>query len=140
MKYLLVLVIAVVSLQNHAHAFDSPDEAKAFADRTMDLFLQEKFSEGLDAAKAYWPLPSVEIDGLANQINQQWPIVRQRFGPPVGKEFIRSEKIGSSFVRYFYLHKFRNHAVYWRFDFYKPADKWKINTIIFFDSLEPLYE
>jgi len=140
MKYLFIAILLALSLQANADGFSSPKEARDFADKTMDLFIKKKFSEGLNAAKIYWPLPSIEIDGLANKINQQWPIVDQRFGKVTGKEFIRAEKIGNSFIRYFYLHKFENHAIYWRFDFYKPKDKWKINSIVFLDDLGVLYE
>ena len=93
----------------------------------------------LAIAKAYWPLPPVEIDGLANQINTQWSIVNQRFGEPTGIEFIREERLGKSFVKYYYLHKFENHAIYWKFVFYKPVDKWKINSIVFEDNLDFLF-
>ena len=77
---------------------------------------------------------------MANQINQQWPLVDQRFGAAISKEFIKEKSIGESFVRYYYLHKFENHSIYWQIDFYKPRDYWQINSIIFLDSLEPLYE
>ena len=106
----------------------------------MALILEEQFQKAFDNAKQYWPLPSIEIDGLVNQINQQWPIVNSRFGRGLGIEFIREEKIGESFVRYFYLHKFENHALYWRIDFYKPKKEWKINHFVYLDSLDILYE
>lgn len=34
----------------------------------MDHFVKAEFQEGLNLAKKYWPIPEVEIDGLANQI------------------------------------------------------------------------
>jgi len=139
MKYLLIIIFTVIPLQSHADGFSSTTETKSFADKTMDLFIQKKFTEGLNAAKAYWPLPAVEIDGLINKIKQQWAIIDRRYGKTTGKEFIRTEKIGNSFIRYYYLHKFENHAIYWRFDFYKPRTKWKINAISFVDNLKILY-
>ena len=108
MNFILSVILLLLSFQMFSGGFSSPAEAKKFADKTVDLFFQMKFKEGLDAAKAYWPLPEVEIDGLGNQMNQQWPLVKQRFGQPTGTEFIRSEKIANSFIRYFYLHKFQN--------------------------------
>jgi len=105
----------------------------------MQHFVREEFIKGLDIAKAHWPLPPVEIDGLANQIKTQWSIVRQRFGKPAGIELIKEERIGTSFVRFYYLHKFENHAIYWRFTFYKPKKIWKINGITFKDDLDFLF-
>ena len=105
----------------------------------MQHFLKAEFVEGLDMAKAYWPLPPVEIDGLANKINTQWGLVQQRFGRPTGIEFIQEERLGKSFVRFYYLHKFENHAIYWKFTYYKPKNEWKINGITFQDNLEFLF-
>ncbi|WP_054694382.1 hypothetical protein [Geotalea toluenoxydans] len=82
----------------------------------------------------------MEIDGLANQIATQWPVVQQRFGKATGKEFVREESIGKSFVRYYYLHKFENHSLLWRFTFYKPLNTWKINGIQYIDDFDYLFE
>ena len=81
-----------------------------------------------------------DIFYIVNQINQQWPLVDKRFGKPIDKEFIKEKRIGKSFIRFYYLHKFENHSMYWQYDFYKPHNEWKINKIIFLDSLESLYE
>ena len=134
------VIIVLLPIPALSAGFQSKAETKIFADKTMALILEEQFQKAFDNAKQYWPLPSIEIDGLVNQINQQWPIVNSRFGRGLGIEFIREEKIGESFVRYFYLHKFENHALYWRIDFYKPKKEWKINHFVYLDSLDILYE
>jgi hypothetical protein len=115
-------------------------QTRELSDKIVEMFINKKFKEGLALAKPHWPLPEVEIDGMANQIETQWPIVDQRFGKSTGYEQVREEKIGNSFIRYFYLHKFQNHAIYWQFTYYKPADTWKVNGVQFLDSLDVLYE
>jgi hypothetical protein len=140
MKKLASLVCLILSTNSFADGFKSIEATKIFADGLMEQFIQKKFSEGLNSTKPYWPIPTIEIDGLANQIDQQWPTVDKRFGKYTGKEFIKSKKIGSSFVRYYYLHKFENHAIYWQIDFYKLNNQWKINSIKFLDAIENLYE
>ena len=123
-----------------ADGFKDESQMRAFSDKFMDNMIQKEFKKGFESAKVYWPLPAVEIDGLVNQIQQQWPIVDQRFGKVVGKEFVKEERIGKSFIRYYYLHKFNNHAIYWRIGFYKAKDEWKINSIDYLDALDNLYE
>jgi hypothetical protein len=140
MKPILFVLVTLLSISTHATDFKTESEAKVFADRLVDLLLQDKFREAFDQAKPYWPMPTIEIDSLVNQIQQQWPIVQKRFGRAIGTEFVRSERIGKSFRRYYYLHKFENHAIYWQIDFYKPEDVWKINSIVFLDQLNVLYE
>ena len=135
-----VIVLTIIAAQS---AFGAPlkklSETKSLSKNIMQYFLKAEFVEGLSMAKEHWPLPPVEIDGLANKINTQWGIVQQRFGKPTGMEFVQEEKIGKSFVRYYYLHKFENHAIYWKFTYYKPRDEWKVNSITFRDDLESLF-
>lgn len=134
------MVLLVYSIIAWSDGFKSEEETRAFSDAFVEQLVAEHFQQGFDAAKPHWPIPVVEIDSIVNKVNQQWPIVRQRFGDPIGKEFICEKRIGTSFLQYYYLHKFEKHAIYWRIDFYKPIDEWKINSVAFLDDLGPLYE
>ena len=139
MKAWLFLILLSVTTSVNSATLSTPDEAKSFSFKVMNLFLNEKFDEGLNISKTYWPLPPVEIDSLANTIKQQWPIVKQRFGKSTGVELVKKEKIGKSFIKFYFLHKFENHALYWTFSFYKPKKTWKINSITYKDDLEILF-
>ena len=139
MRAWIIVLIIIVAQSASAASLNEISETKSLSNKIMQHFLKAEFVEGLDIAKAYWPLPPVEIDGLANQINTQWSIVQQRFGKPTGMEFIQEERLGKSFVRFYYLHKFENHAIYWKFTYYKPKNEWKINGITFQDNLEFLF-
>ena len=139
-KHLVVAIVLIYSGSSLAEGFKSEKDIREFTDNLMTQIVNEEFQKAFDSAKPYWPLPVVEIDGIVNKINQQWPLVSQRFGKAIGKEFIRKEDIGKSFLRYYYLHKFEKHAIYSRVDFYRPQDEWKINSVVFLDSLDVLYE
>jgi hypothetical protein len=139
-SFAIVLLLLLISSVSLADSLDSTDQTRQLADKMINHFAKKEFQEGLALAKPHWPLPEVEIDGLANQIATQWPMVDQRFGISTGKEFIREERIGKSFIRYYYLHKFQNHAIYWLFTFYRPSDKWKVNGVTFKDDLESLFK
>ncbi len=140
MKKIIVLILVLIANISFAENMKSAEETRNLADKMINKFVKKEFQQGLALAKAYWPLPEVEIDGLANQIKTQWPIVDQRFGKTTGQEFIKKEKIGDSFIRYYYLHKFQNHAIYWKFTFYKPSNKWVVNGVQFLDTLDVLYK
>lgn len=135
----LTVLMIIVAQSASAASLKDISETKSLSNKIMQHFLKAEFVEGLDMAKAYWPLPPVEIDGLTNKINTQWSLVQQRFGKPTGMEFIQEERLGKSFVRFYYLHKFENHAIYWKFTYYKPKNEWKINGITFKDNLEFLF-
>ena len=115
-------------------------ETRKVADQAMAFVKQEKFEEAYGAVKAFWPLPAVEIDGLANQMKTQWPMVQQRFGKSLATEFINERRVGQSFIRYTYLQKFERHAIRWTFSFYRPADGWVVNAVSWDDGVSELYE
>ena len=138
--FIYITVSLILSITANASGFENESETKSFANKLVSKFIVNDFKSALDSAKPYWPIPAVEIDGMLNQISQQWPIVEQRFGRATGKELVQTKRIGKSFIRYVYLHKFENHSIYWQIDYYKPKNKWKINQIVFLDNLNTLYE
>jgi len=124
----------------HAKNLSTQTDTKALADKMVNHFIKKEFTQGMAVAKPHWPLPKVELDNLIKQIEKQWPIVDKRFGQAVGSELIHDQKIGDSFLRYYYLHKFKNHAIYWKITFYKPEDNWVVNGVSFKDNLDILYK
>ncbi len=139
-KVFFTLLFLIISSTVMAGGFKTEEETLNFADTFMAQIVLTQFQAALNSAKPHWPLPEIEIDGMVNQIQQQWPIVDQRFGSPITKELVKVKRIGKSFLRYYYLQKFENHSIYWQIDFYKPRSSWMINQIIFLDNLEPLFE
>ncbi len=140
MKRILVLVFVLLSFSLAAEGLKTAEQTERFAEKLITMFYAKDFKGGIDAARPYWPLPQGELDSLTTTIISQWVVVENRFGNATGYELIKKEKIGSSFIRYYYLHKFERHAIYWNFTFYKPEDVWVINTISFMDDLEILFE
>ncbi|ACM21328.1 hypothetical protein Geob_2985 [Geotalea daltonii FRC-32] len=140
MRKIIFVLLWLIPQFSLAGELQTTKEAKELSENIVGYFIKADFKKGLELAKPFWPLPEVEIDGLANQIATQWPVVQQRFGKATGKEFVREESIGKSFVRYYYLHKFENHSLLWRFTFYKPLNTWKINGIQYIDDFDYLFE
>jgi hypothetical protein len=110
------------------------------SDKIMQYFVKSDFDKGLRIAKEYWVLSDREIDRLETQIERQWRTINKRFGLSLDMEFIKTQKLGDSFIRYYYLQKFENHAIYWSFTFYRSKGMWQINEIIFKDDLDSLFE
>jgi len=137
------LIVALILLTTAPFAstgsFADFAQAKALTQTIMQHFIKEDFVGGLNLAKPYWPLPTAEVDELAMKTKFQWRIVKERFGSYQGMELIKEEKIGTSFVRLVYLHKFENHAIYWKFTFYNPNGAWKVNSINFKDDIGSLF-
>jgi hypothetical protein len=60
------------------------------------------------------------------------------YGTPLGLEKIWEEDLSPSLKRLVYLQKFEKYPVVWEFYFYKPKDRWVINTLKFQDQVSPL--
>ncbi|MDT0603097.1 hypothetical protein [Thalassotalea castellviae] len=140
MRIVLGIVFVLLTGITSANTLNNEESTRVLSDKMIQHFYKKEFQKGIDLAKPYWPLAPVELDNLVNTIKGQWPVVDQRFGEATGTDFIKTEKIGSSFIRYYYLHKFNNHAIYWQITFYKPKNEWKVNNLMYLDTLDPLYE
>lgn len=140
MRVVGLVLLMVMVLPASAGSFADVSMARTVSEQMMQKFLKEEFEEGISMAKKYWPLDPGEMDNLLEQIESSWKIVRNRYGAATGTEFIREERIGNSFVKLYYLHKFENHAIYWMFVYYKPTDSWVLNRLTFKDELDPLFE
>lgn len=79
------------------------------AEQAVGLFSEEKFVEGYDLLKPYWPLPAAEVDNMANQTLQQWPVIKARFGASLGVRPLQTQK------------------------------RWMINGVFFDDQLKELF-
>ncbi len=132
------LLLLVLPLAGMAEGLDYA-QTRQLTERAVALFADEKIDEGYQALKPHWPLPAVEIDNLANQTHNQWPMVRQRFGEPLKMEFVHEARAGESLLRYVYIQKFERHALRWVFTFYKPEGQWLVNSVSFDDQLDRLF-
>ena len=55
-------------------------------------------------------------------------------------EFAGTLRLGGSFVRRVYVQKYEKHAIAWVFTFYRPGEKWLVNSVRFTDQLDGFYE
>ena len=134
-----LFMFAMTGIASAEHLL-STDDTKALAEQMMSHFINKEFAKGVAIARPHLPSPEVELDHLIEQIEQQWPIVEKRLGQTIGYELAQEQKLADSFIRYYYLHKFRNHAIYWNITFYKPENIWVLNGVSFKDNLDILYK
>ena len=128
MKKLAVFaLVALLSGMVTAETLVSDKETKELSDKIMAHITKAEFQEGFNLAKPYYPIQPVELDSFVNEINREWPSLSQRYGKVLGNEFIRSERIGGSFIRYIYLQKFEKHAMAWEIKFYRSGKDWTFN-------------
>ncbi len=139
MRLLLAAALMFLSGSAMADAFPSPEAARTFLDQTMAKIGKGDIEEGLRQIKPYMAIPTAEVDAMLGQVSLQIPAMAQRFGKPMGHEFISEMKAGESLVRLLYVQKFEKHGLRWRFLLYKGGSGWIINTFTFDAQLHDLF-
>ncbi len=113
------------------------DEAKLIEISTsvVNEVSQGKLFEAFDIIKKHSPLPESEFKVVKEQAKKQFEVIKPRFGDFIGYEFINSKKIGNSIIRHDYIVKCENHVIRWEFIYYKPKDKWFLNSFKWDDQI-----
>ncbi|WP_299788419.1 hypothetical protein [uncultured Shewanella sp.] len=141
MKYFISILIFSVSLSvQAAESLSSKEDAQLLAEAVMESVSKDKLKDGLEKLRPYTVVPVAEFDVQMGQMDMKIPAIAQRFGKSIGYDFVEEEQLGESLIQYVYLQKFEKHVMVWRFIFYKPKDKWLLNTWYFNDQIQLLFK
>ena len=113
--------------------------------RTLSEGIVLKIQEGalndaFQMIQVNWPLSQTEVDTLKAHTLENRKKLIERYGEPIEIEYIRCQKIGNSFLQLTFLEKFEKHAIKWEFGFYKPHNKWLMNSMYWDDKINTLYQ
>lgn len=139
MRIILALLLLGTTHIGLAESFSSIAAAKEFTNNVMTKVSTGDIQGGLKMIKPYSVIPSAEFDAMVGQSALQLPVITQRFGGPLGQEFISEAKVGDSLVKLIYLQKYERHAMRWNFYLYKGGSGWVINTFNFDDRIHELF-
>lgn len=122
---------------NSANAEQITEETELVTISTsiIEQVSRDKVSDAFDIMKKYSPLPEPEFNTIKEKTLEQFHMIKPRFGEFVGYEFIGSEKIGASLIRHDCIVKCENHVLRWEFYYYKPREKWFLNTFKWDDNI-----
>ena len=140
MKNLFLIFGLTFSVYSFSESIITEDSAKDVADKFMSYMVNNEFQKGVDSIKPYTMLSNSGLDELVSGLDIKLPSVEKSIGISTGLEFLRSEKIGNSFVRYIYLQKFEKDIYAWEIRFYKNTAHWKISAVNFTNNYDFLFE
>jgi hypothetical protein len=138
-RCLLSFVLTAASLPAAAQGVPGLVDIRKVTDSAMEKAGRGDIEAGLKSIRHLLIIPSAEFDAMLGQLPLQLPGMSARFGPSIGYEFIKEDKIGESLARLTYIHKFERHAMRWYFYCYKGKSGWVINTFRFDDKLHELF-
>lgn len=140
-KRLTAMLLAMTCTGVVAGPASSLEEARQLTDAVMRDIAQGRVKAGFNRLKSHAvALPEqIDVAAVHSEEGLKAPAMIERYGNSTGFEFVREARVGSSLVRYVYLHKFENNALRWRFDWYRAGDHWRVVYFNFDDKIQELF-
>jgi len=135
----LCILLAMFCTSVRAASLATEAEARALAESVMVELAAGRVMKGLERLRPYNVYPKEEFDAMLAKTQEQLPAMQQRFGAPIGWDFVIVEKVGDSLRQYVFLQKFERLVMVWRFIFYRPRDQWLLNTFYYDDRVQLLF-
>ena len=135
----IILMLAMFLGEASAQDFFSKEgKTRTHADSLMAEFTATPFDENLDFLNRYFPrkYKNEFIGGF----KVDWARFTERKGEVLEFEHIKKDYIGRSFLRHYYLVKFKLNAIYIRLTYYKVQDLWHLQNFKYGENIEFLYE
>lgn len=140
---LLLIIVFIFSISFNIVAeeigFEKQEQTKEFCNRFLTFMVQEETDKAFDLVENEWPFSISEIQSLESSTIKQLDSVKGRYGKILGYELIKEEKIKDTFIKYTYVMKYEKHIIRWKYIFYKPEEKWILNSFNFDDSINKLF-
>jgi hypothetical protein len=134
----LMLCLALAGFSQE-QTFRTKREITARLDAFMQLLVDGDNAAAFGLLAPYWPFGAEEVAGVRRSLEENADTILARYGDLVGYELAEQQEIGSSLLRFTYLAKYERHALRWSFDFYRPEDRWLLNSFWWDDSVEELF-
>ena len=110
-------------------------DVEAVCERVMKHAAKFDLRGAFDLMKIYSHLPEPEFEAVALQSISQRDQFKDRLGTSIGWEHLSTTEAGSSILKLVYLEKTDKHGLIWTFFFYRPAERWQLNTFSWGDKL-----
>ena len=128
MKKFCIALILTIPLLAHSADLKSKEDVVGFVKTTQTLVASGDVIKAIEGLKPYVIIPESEFQVALEQYKMQKPMIDQRFGKTIGTELISVQEQGESLMLATFIQKFEKHVMRWRLYFYKPRDKWILNT------------
>lgn len=106
----------------------------------METLVKGELKKAFNTIKPYITTSEAELQAAAQNSETQRSQLAERYGAPLGYEFIGQKKIGESLIRIIYIEKLEKQAIIWAFYFYKSKSGWVINSFVWDDQVSLIYQ
>ena len=134
----LLLAIAMPSA-GLANELTTVEATKQVCGQAATKFASASPETAYEVLLPYWPLAREEVQNLGYQTKTQLDMVGGRFGAAIGAEHVKTTLSGESLVKHVFLIKHEKHAMRFSCVFYKPANTWVVNAVVWDDKPHNLF-
>jgi hypothetical protein len=134
---LLTSVVVLISAQGSTQIQAvAPGEPRQIAEAAMAYVAREDMNGLFEFIGKNMPMEKAELDKIRDTTITQRKQLPKAIGAYVGYAFISECRKASTLSRVLMIEKRAKHGVSWQFIFYKPRDKWQIDSFKW-DASEP---
>lgn len=121
--------------------FQSKEQMRELSNQFMAAIVALDVQGGFKLLQPYFRTNNPEeFAKLQIQTISQLDAYADKFGFPIGFEFIKEEKVGDFLIRYTYLEKYETSLLRWTFVFYKPKGEWLFNSLSWDENLQTVFD
>lgn len=141
--FLLVLTAALTSIYRvGASAIEYlPDKMACvkLSGQFMRNVIAGNIEEAFTTIEPYFPISQREYKNLLEQTETQLQGSKSSFGEALDYKFVREETVGEFLARYVFVIRHEMTATVWKFLYYKPGEKWLLNSLHWNDNVSRLF-
>jgi hypothetical protein len=137
---LSVICFLLITASANAENFATDKDLKPFTDKVMDLVVKGDLKKAFETMKPYVVVSEADMQTAEQKSETQREQFTERYGAPIGYEFIAQKATGESLIRIVYIEKLEKQALVWAFYFYKAKSGWMLNSVIWDDQMPYLFQ
>ena len=119
-------------------------QSREAAKKVCEVFLQSlaknDTKRAFNSIKPYISIPDKEFNEVIEEVVRQRDTLVKRFGNSQSYEFLQEQTLKDILLKYTYIEKYQIHVIRWSFIFYKPQDKWTLNSFYWDENIKELFK
>ena len=132
MSAIVILLITIVTPLARGEELRA-DTPRGKADTFLERVGKGEISAAYDDLFAGSPIVTDKLQAV-EAIKRQTESALPLYGKSLGFELQNEKAFGQSLVRLTYIQRLQKHPLVWRFWFYRPADRWYLDNVLFNDQ------
>lgn len=135
MKLNFGFILTIVSFNCASEGLLSFEKTKVACEASLTKFRTKDFQKAIDILSVYKPEFSEEKLMLDFKTRNDL----KNLGVIWGTDYVKTERIGSSYIRHIYLINYDSFSMRYNCSFYKPDKLWYFNRVNWDSDIESLY-